>query len=658
MNTRQLAVNTLRILSAECIDRANSGHPGLPLGAAPIVYTLYADFLKFNPKNPKFDNRDRFVLSAGHGSALLYSTLHLFGYDLPVSELMNFRQENSKTPGHPEYGVTNGVEVSTGPLGQGIANAVGMAIAEKKLSAHFNREGFNVVDHYTYALCGDGCMQEGIEYEAASLAGTLKLSKLIVLYDKNDISIEGDISVAFTEDVGARHKAQGWNVLYVKDGNDLNEIRRAIKKAKSQNEKPSLIICKTKIGFGSPWEGTAKVHGTPLGTENLNKLKENLGWTEAPFTIPSKVKSHVKSIIKKGITENDNWNSTFAQYKERYPELAAEYALWTSGKVDLKDESAIASFDKPEATRNCGYTVLNRVADLVPNLFGGSADLGPSNKTIMKNREYFSNTNPDGSNVHFGIREHAMAAVCNGISVHGGLIPYCSTFFAFSDYMKNAIRLSALMNLKVIYILTHDSIGVGEDGPTHQPIEHLASLRTIPNLRVYRPADGKETAYAYIDALKSNGPSVIVLSRQTLPLYENSGKSALYGGYVISYGTKQTPDCLLIASGSEVECCVKAKDILKTKGIDARVVSMPSLNVFETQSPEYKESVIPSNVKARVCVEAGTSFGWHKYAGDYGEIISIDTFGESAPSDILFEKFGFTAENVCEKAQLSLAKLK
>ncbi len=658
MDNRQLTVNTLRILSAEGIDKANSGHPGLPLGAAPLVYTLYADFLKFNPKNPQFENRDRFVLSAGHGSMLLYSLLHVFGYDLPMEELKNFRQANSKTPGHPEYGVTSGVEISTGPLGQGIANAVGMAIAEKKLAAHFNREGFKVVDHYTYALCGDGCMQEGIEYESASLAGTLKLSKLIVIYDKNDISIEGDIHTAFNEDVGLRHKAQGWNVIYVKDGNDLNEVRRAIRKAKNQSEKPSLIVCKTKIGFGSPWEGTAKVHGTPLGTENIEKLKENLDWKEQPFTVPAKVKAHVERIIKKGMAENEKWNALFTEYKNNYPELAKEYELWMSGKVEIKDENAISEFTKPDATRNCGYTVLNRLADEVANLFGGSADLGPSNKTVMKNREYFSHDNPNGSNVHFGIREHAMSAICNGIAAHGGLIPYCSTFFAFSDYMKNAIRLSALMNLRVIYILTHDSIGVGEDGPTHQPVEHLASLRSIPNLNVYRPADGKETAYAYLNALKSNGPSVIVLSRQTLPLYENSGKNATFGGYVISDCDKQEPDCLLIASGSEVECCIVAQEKLQSEGIFARVVSMPSIDVFELQSEAYREKVIPSTVKARVCVEAGCSYGWHKYAGDAGEIISINTFGESAPSEELFEKFGFTAENVYNKAKNSLSKCK
>lgn len=656
MDNRQLTVNTLRILSAEVIDKANSGHPGLPLGAAPLAYTVYADFLKFNPKNPNFDNRDRFVLSAGHGSALLYSLLHVFGYNLSIDELKNFRQANSKTPGHPEYGITEGVEISTGPLGQGIANAVGMAIAEKKLSAHFNREGFNIVDHYTYALCGDGCMQEGIEYESASLAGTLKLSKLIVIYDKNDISIEGDIHTAFSEDVGARHKAQGWNVIYVKDGNDLNEVRRAIKKAKNQNEKPSLIVCKTKIGFGSPWEGTAKVHGTPLGADNIAKLKENLGWTESEFTVPSKVKLHVKNIINKGVKENEKWNALFEEYKKTHPELAKEYQLWMSGKVEIDNISAIAEFNKPDATRNSGYNVLNRLADQVANLFGGSADLGPSNKTVMKNREYFSHENPDGSNVHFGIREHAMSAICNGISAHGGLIPYCSTFFAFSDYMKNAIRLSALMNLRVIYILTHDSIGVGEDGPTHQPVEHLASLRSIPNLHVFRPADSKETAYAYLSALEYKGPTAIILSRQTLPLYENSNENTLKGGYIISDSKKNVPDCLLIATGSEVEYCVKAQELLNSDDIDARVISMPSIKIFESQSEEYRESVMPSSVKARVCVEAGCEYGWHKYAGDNGEIISINQFGESAPSDELFVKFGFTAENVYNKAKKSLAK--
>lgn len=655
MDINQLTINAIRVLSAEAIDKANSGHPGLPLGAAPEAYTLFADFMKFNPKNPHFDNRDRFILSAGHGSMMNYALLHLFGYAVTKEDLMNFRQLDSKTPGHPEYGVTPGVEISTGPLGQGIANAVGMAIAEKHLASVFNKEDYPIVDHYTYALCGDGCMQEGIEYEAASLAGTLKLSKLIVLYDKNNITIEGNTDLAFTEDVGARHKAQGWNVITVNDANDLTQLKRALKKAKSQHEKPSLIICNSVIGFGSPLQGTAKVHGTPLGADGLAKLKENLGWTCEPFEIPESLKVQRQKYIDKGKRLERKWRSLFSGYALEYPELAEQYTAYMNGKVDLsKITQDLLSFEKPDATRNTSYTVLNKIADAVPFLFGGSADLGPSNKTVMKNREYFSATNPIGSNVHFGIREHAMAAICNGIAAHGGLVPYCSTFFVFSDYMKNAIRLSAMMKLRVIYILTHDSIGVGEDGPTHQPIEQLVGLRAIPGLNVIRPADGKETAYAYIKALNTDGPTVLVLSRQNLPQYEESNQNALNGGYVLSDSEKQTPDCILLASGSEVELCMKAKQALKLENIDARVVSMPSTDIFEQQTEEYKQSVLPSNVKARVCVEAGCSLSWYKYAGDLGKILSIDCFGESGKDKTLFEKYGFTVENVCNKAKESI----
>ncbi|MBQ7407836.1 MAG: transketolase [Clostridia bacterium] len=657
MDVKQLTVNTIRVLSAEGIDKANSGHPGLPLGAAPIAYTLFANFLKFNPRNPKFENRDRFILSAGHGSMMLYSLLHLFGYNVKMDDLKNFRQFGSITPGHPEYKVTPGVEVSTGPLGQGIANAVGMAMAEKHLAAKFNREGYPIVDHYTYALCGDGCMQEGIEYEAASLAGTLKLNKLIVLYDKNNITIEGNTDLAFTENVGARHAAQGWNVITVKDGNDINELKRAIAKAKKQTEKPSLIICYTKIGFGSAWEGSEKVHGTPLGEENTAKLKENLGYDYPPFTVQEEVKSHLKRVINKGKRAEKEWKQLFKNYEAQYPDLAREFRQWMSGKViDINADELAKSFTGPEATRNTSFAVLNQLENLVPNLFGGSADLAPSNKSYMKNREYFSSENANGSNIHFGIREHAMAAICNGISVHGGLIPYCATFFVFSDYMKNSIRLAALMKTRVIYVLTHDSIGVGEDGPTHQPIEQLASLRSIPGLNVFRPADGKETAYAWLRALNADGPTAIVLTRQNLPQYDNSNEGAAKGGYIISNSVKKTPACILLASGSEVELCFKAKEMLHKMNIDTRIVSMPCFELFERQSEKYKQSVLPPEVTARVVIEAGCSFGLHKYAGDKGEIIAIDSFGESAPYKQLFTHYGFTPENVCEKVKSTLNK--
>lgn len=656
MDVKQLTVNTVRVLSVDAIEKANSGHPGLPLGASPIACELFTDFLKFNPKNPAFFDRDRFVLSAGHGSAMLYSLLYLFGYDITIDDLKNFRQVGSITSGHPEYGTTPGVEVTTGPLGQGIANAVGMAMAEKHLAALYNRDGFDIVDHYTYALCGDGCMQEGIEYEAASLAGTLKLNKLIVLYDKNNITIEGNTDLAFTEDVGARHKAQGWNVLYVKDGNDLAELKKAIAKAKKQKEKPSLIICRTQIGYGSPLQGSEKSHGSPLGTDNLKKLKENLGWTLPPFEIPAEVSAQTKKYIRKGNSIEKKWNKMFSEYSEKYPDFAKEFNNALSGKYNTEDIFSGIEFIKPEATRSTGSIVLNKIADCIPSLFGGSADLGPSNKTVMKNRSYFSADNPSGSNIHFGIREHAMAAACNGMAAHGGVLPYCSTFFVFSDYMKNAVRLSALMKLRVIYIFTHDSIGVGEDGPTHQPIEQLTSLRSIPGLHVIRPTDGSETVYAYRSALEYNGPTAIILSRQNLPQQKGSDQNALKGGYIISKGRKATPDCILISCGSEVDICVKAQELLNNDhSISADVISMPSMEIFDKQSEEYKQSVIPDSVKSRVCVEAGSSIPWYKYCAD-GKIISIERFGESGKAEQLFEDFGFTPENVCKKALETINK--
>ena len=647
MDINNLAINTIRVLSAEAIEKAKSGHPGLPLGSAPIGYTLFANHLKFNPTNPSFIDRDRFILSAGHGSMLNYTLLHLFGYDLSMEDIKNFRQLDSKTAGHPEYGHTPGVETTTGPLGQGIANAVGMAIAESKLSAEFNRPGFPIVDHYTYALCGDGCMQEGIEYEAASLAGTLKLGKLIVLYDKNDITIEGNIDTAFTEDVGARHVAQGWQVLYVNDGNNIKDIDKAIKKAKKETQKPTLIIIKTIIGYGSPKQGSASTHGAPLGKEAISELRVNLGYTEPEFTVPKKVSSHLASYKKLGEKIENDWNALFAEYKKAYPELAQRFIDFTSGKLpDFTSDEALFDFAKPDATRNTSYKVLNRLAEIVPNLMGGSADLAPSNKSLMTSREYYSPDNRTGSNMHFGIREHAMSAICNGMSLHGGLNVYCSTFFIFSDYMKNAMRLSALMNLNVTYVLTHDSIGVGEDGPTHQPVEQLASLRTIPNMKVFRPADGKETAYAWISALTGKGPTSLVLTRQNLPQYQNSNENALRGGYILADSTKETPDAILMASGSEVELIMKVKEELIKEDIDVRVVSMPCMELFDAQSDEYKSSVLPNNIRARVAVEAGSPDNWYKYVGLDGKVIAMTTFGASAPFSDLLVKFGFTVENV------------
>lgn len=657
MNVREQTVNAIRVLSAEAIQKANSGHPGLPLGSAPIGYTLFADFLKFNPKDPKWDDRDRFVLSAGHGSMLNYSLLYLFGYDISKEDLKNFRQLGYKTPGHPEYGHTPGVETTTGPLGQGIANAVGMALAEAHLAATFNRENFPVVDHYTYALCGDGCLEEGISYEACSFAGSHKLGKLILFYDDNDITIEGNTDCTFTEDVPARFKAQGWQVLKVDDANDMDALKRAVKKAKAEKDKPSLIVCKTVIGFGSPLAGSESCHGSPLGAENLQKMKENLGWTKEPFEIPAEVSEHCAQIARRGASRQGKWKRMFKEYAKAYPELAATYKKFQSGELpDLKNNEDLFKFEKPDATRNTSFAVLNKLADLLPNLIGGSADLAPSNKSNMKKRADFTATDKAGSNIHFGIREHAMAAITNGMQLHGGLKAYCATFFVFTDYMKNAMRLSALMHLPVTYILTHDSIGVGEDGPTHQPVEQLIGLRSIPNMKVYRPADGKETAAAWISALSGNAPTCLVLTRQNLPQYEKSGLDALKGGYILADSDKKTPDVLLIASGSEVEQCMQAKVLLKEKGVDARVVSMPCIEEFEKQSRSYQDAVLPPHVRARVCVEAGSPYSWYKYAGDLGEIIAMNTFGASAPAGKLFEMYGFTAENVVEKAFRTINK--
>ncbi len=658
-------INAIRILSAEAIQKANSGHPGLPLGSAPIAYALWQNYLKFNNQNPKWDDRDRFVLSAGHGSMLDYSLLYLYGLGLTKEDLQNFRQLNSKTPGHPEYGHTVGIETTTGPLGQGIANAVGMAVAEAHLAATFNREGYPVVDHYTYAICGDGCLEEGISYEACSFAGTHELGKLILFYDDNDITIEGNTDITFKEDVAKRFEAQNWQVLHVdlvSHPDDVALINAAIEQAKKEKKKPSIIICKTKIGYGTPLEGSHKCHGAPLGAENLQKTKEKLGWPcSEPFEVPQEVLAHTAEAGKRGAEEEKKWNAMFAKYEKAYPELAKTYKAAMAGElIDLANISDLFAFDKPMATRQTSATVLNKIAALVPNLIGGSADLAPSNLSDMKDTEThrygdFTPENYAGRNMHFGIREHAMAAIANGMQLHGGLRSYCSTFFIFSDYCKHAMRLSALMNIPVVYILTHDSIGVGEDGPTHEPVEQLIALRSIPNMKVYRPADGKETAAAWISALTGTAPTALVLTRQNLPQYENSGLSALKGGYVLE-DCAGTPDVLLIASGSEVEQCVGAKAKLAEEGIKARVISMPCFEEFEKQTEAYKESVIPSAVKARVCVEAGSPYSWYKYAGDKGEIIGMSTFGASGPAPQLFKLFGFTVENVVEKAKKSLAK--
>lgn len=663
MNVKQTTINAIRILSAEAIQKANSGHPGLPLGSAPIAYTLYQNFLKFNPADTKWDDRDRFVLSAGHGSMLDYSLLYLYGFGLTKEDIMNFRQLGSKTPGHPEYGWTNGIETTTGPLGQGIANAVGMAVAEAHLAAKYNKPGFPVVDHYTYALCGDGCLEEGISYEACSFAGSHQLGKLIVFYDDNDITIEGDTDITFKEDVGARFAAQGWDVHhvdFVTTPDNIDALAAEIAAAKAETTKPSIVIVKTKIGYGTPLEGNEKCHGSPLGEENLAKTKEKLGWpcSEA-FDCPEEVFAHCKEAADKGAEKEEAWKQMFAAYEKEYPELAQQYKDDMADKMpDLTKCDDLFAFEKPMATRQTSQVVLNKLAAKLPQLMGGSADLAPSNLSNMKDTDTikygsFGPENYAGRNMHFGIREHAMAAITNGMQLHGGVKAYCSTFFIFSDYCKHAIRLSALMKLPVTYILTHDSIGVGEDGPTHEPVEQLIALRSIPEMKVYRPADGKETAAAWISAMTGDGPTALVLTRQNLPQYANSGLEALKGGYILE-DCEGTPDVLLIASGSEVELCVKAKAVLAEQGIKSRVVSMPCFEEYEKQSAEYKESVMPKVVKARVCVEAGSPYSWYKYAGDQGEIVAMSTFGASGPAGKLFPLFGFTVENVVEKALKSL----
>lgn len=656
MDLAKKSVDAIRILSAEAIQQANSGHPGICMGAAPIGYELFADFLNFSYKNPKWDNRDRFVLSAGHGSMLMYSLLHLFGYDVTIEDIKGFRQFETKTPGHPEYGVTDGVETSTGPLGQGIGNAVGFAVAEAHLAAMFNRPDFNVVDHYTYVLCGDGCLEEGISYEACSFAGTQKLGKLILLYDKNNITIEGNINTTFSEDTATRFAAQGWQVLRVTDANNLSLLKAALSRAKSDLTRPSIIICNTVIGQGSPLAGSEKVHGSPLGEENLAKTKENLGWTEEPFTVPEAVKEHCLKIAENKLAKEAEWNELFARYSEEYPDLAEKYKKFMSGAdPDFGDFNELFNFPKPEATRVSGGKVLNKFANHMTNLMSGSADLSPSTKTELKGKSYFSPDSREGCNIRFGIREHAMGAICNGIQLHGGLRVACSTFFTFSDYMRGAVRMSAIMNIPVVYVFTHDSIGVGEDGPTHQPVEQLIAMRAMPNIKVFRPCDGKETAAAFMSAFTNSNPTAIILSRQDVPQYTSTGLTAMTGGYTIS-DFDGTPDVLLISTGAEVELCVGAQEILAEEGIKARIVSMPCIEEFEMQTEEYKTHVLPPEVKARVCIEAGSPYSWYKYAGDCGEVIAMNTFGKCGKAETLFEHFGFTKENIAEKARLSIAK--
>ncbi len=659
MDIRQKTVNTIRVLAADTVQKANSGHPGAPMGMAGMAYALWMDQMQHNPKNPAWKNRDRFVLSSGHASALIYTMLHLTGYGLEMEDLKQFRQWGSKTPGHPEYRHTVGIETTTGPLGQGVANAVGFAIAETMMAAKFNRPGFPVVDHRTYAFCGDGCLMEGISGEAASLAGTLKLGKLTLLYDDNEISIEGDTDIAFKENVGMRFEAYGWQVIRLDDGNDAEKVAAAIAEAKKDEERPTLIICPTKIGFGCPAkEGSESAHGAPLGVDNVLATKKNLGMPEESFYVLPEVYAHVAQCMEKNEKAEKAWDDMFAAYCEQYPELKEEWDLWHTEELpeDVVMNDELWQWDGKIATRATSGEMINRLAKLLPNLVGGSADLAPSNLTNIKGGGDYSAENRAGRNMHFGVREHAMAAICNAIALHGGLRVFCGTFFVFSDYMKHSMRMSAIMKLPVTYVLTHDSIGVGEDGATHEPIEHLAGLRATPDLLVLRPADGKETTAAWLTALTCGLPTALVLTRQNLPQYENSGCEAMKGGYILSDSEKETPDVLLMASGSEVEQVMGAKEELKKEGIDARVISMPCMKLFLQQSKEYQESVIPSNVRARVSMEAGVTMPWYRFVGLDGIALGIDHYGASAPAAILFKEFGFTVENVVKAAKEVLAK--
>lgn len=651
-----LSVTTIRTLSIDAIEKANSGHPGMPMGVAPMAYTLWTRFMNHNPKNPKWFNRDRFVLSAGHGSALLYSLLHLSGYNLTMEDLKQFRQWGSKTPGHPEYRHTEGVEATTGPLGQGIAMAVGMAMAERHLASVYNKEQYELVNHFTYSICGDGDLMEGVSAEAASLAGHLKLGRLVVLYDSNDISLDGDLNKSFSESVKGRFEAYGWQYLRVEDGNNFEEIAAALEEARNDLNRPTMIEVRTVIGYGSPNRaGTSGVHGAPLGADELKLTKEAYKWTfEEDFYVPEGVYENFKKlIVENGQKKEKEWNDLFAQYKKDYPELGAQLEL--ALKHELPEgwdkDVPVYSEGKALASRASSGEAINGIAKNLPILIGGSADLAGSNKTMIKGSGDYAPGAYEGRNIWFGVREFAMGAAMNGIALHGGVKVFGGTFFVFSDYLRPAIRLAALMGLPVTYVFTHDSIAVGEDGPTHEPIEQLAALRAMPNLSVIRPADGNETAAAWKLAVEStNKPTALVLTRQNLPTLKGTDQKAYEGvskgAYVVSPATKETPDALLLASGSEVSLAVEAQKVLAGEGVDVAVVSMPSWDRFEAQTQEYKDSVLPKNVKKRLGIEVGASFGWHKYVGDEGEVLAIDKFGASAPGEKVMEEYGFNVNNV------------
>ena len=648
----ELVINTIRFLSLDQVERAKSGHPGMPLGASHIVYLIYDRFLKFNPKNPRWFNRDRFVLSAGHASAMLYATLFVFGYDLNLEDLKNFRQLNSKTPGHPESWLTPGVEATTGPLGQGLGNGVGMALAERFLSHYFNREGYPIVDHYTYVLCSDGDLMEGVSYEVAALAGHLGLRKLIVIWDNNKISIDGSTDLAWSEDVLKRFEAFGWDVQHIEDGYDLDKIEEAIKRAR-ESDKPSFISVRTHIGYGSPLQDTPKVHGAPMGRENALETKERFGWSKEDFYVPEEALKYARRHIELGKRREEEWNRLFEEYSRRYPDLAREFKKAIEGEWSLDWYEKVERFTEPVATRKASGKVLNVMADYIPTMVGGSADLSESNNTILKNYPAMSKETPTGRNIHYGVREHAMGTIMNGMAYHGGILPYGGTFLVFSDYMRPSIRIAAMAGLQVVYVFTHDSIGLGEDGPTHQPVEQLPSLRLIPNLVVIRPADANEVKVAWKVALqRKEGPTALILTRQSVPIIDRtryaSEENLVKGAYVLA-DSEGKPDVLVIASGSEVHVALGVKEILEDKGIKVRVVNFPSVELFEKQSEEYRREVLPPEVNRRVVIEAARGSCWHKYAGEEGLIISMETFGKSAPGKVLFEHFGFSAEKVAEK---------
>ena len=655
------SINTIRLLAVDAVEKANSGHPGMPMGTAPMAYVLWTQFLKHNPADPYWVDRDRFILSAGHGSMLLYGLLHLTGYsDMTMEELKHFRQWESRTPGHPENFLADGIETTTGPLGQGFANAVGFAIAEKYLAAKFNRPNFPIVDHYTYGICSDGDLMEGISHEAASLAGHLGLGKLIFLYDDNDISIDGSTDLSFTEDVGRRFEAYNWHVQHIDDGNDVDAVADALGRARGETTRPSIIIVRTHIGYGSPnKQDTASAHGEPLGEDEVRLVKRNLGWPEdKSFYVPDAVYRHMRaSALERGAAAQKEWDDMWSAYEEAHSGLAAEYSSWLEQKLAEGWDDDIPVFEAGEklATRAAGGKVLNAIADKVGFLIGGSADLTPSNKTDIKGRDDFQKATPGGGYLRFGVREHAMASACNGIALHEGLRPYCGTFLIFSDYMRPAVRLSALIKVPVVYVFTHDSIGLGEDGPTHQPVEHLMSLRAIPNMTVIRPCDANETAEAWKLAVSHpDGPIALALSRQGVPTLDRTKyapASGLHrGGYTL-LDTDGDLQIILIGTGSEVQHVVAAVEILQAEGVGARAVSLPSWELFEKQPKSYRENVLPSSVTRRVSVEAGAAFGWERYTGPEGSIIGLNRFGASAPGEVNMEKLGFTKENVTRVAR-------